>query len=123
MTTYVTRSPLQTLIMAQPRRHSKRLARFDEEEDLIQKDAKRTKMTNGVTTTRGATAKPSAYDEEDDGFKFTRSRPKRTKAVQKQAEVRRESVAEDRTEEPVKKAKVEKQKERRRMSFSTPTKT
>jgi kinetochore protein Mis13/DSN1 len=137
MTAYMTRSPLQTLTMAQPRRHSKRLAGFDDEGDLIQKDAKRAKITNGATTTtmtnpstsssrmtRGAAVKQStSYDEEDDGFKFTRSRPKRTKVVQNQTEVRPEPVVEDGTEEPVKKAKAEKQRERRRMSFSTPTLT
>ncbi|KAF2126621.1 hypothetical protein P153DRAFT_346576 [Dothidotthia symphoricarpi CBS 119687] len=92
MTTIFARSPLESLPMAAnrptTRRRSVRQA-FDEEDVVV---SKRAKVEGPGTAKRGAAAKASAvakkaaktaaYDENDDGFQFSRRTSKRTTKTQ-----------------------------------------
>jgi hypothetical protein len=85
MTTIYTRSPLQSLPMATnrttTRRRSARQA-FDDDDAPAPKRAKAdTKKTNGASGAAKKAAKV-AYDEDDDGFQFSRRTSRRTTKAQ-----------------------------------------
>ncbi|KAF1971036.1 hypothetical protein BU23DRAFT_537229 [Bimuria novae-zelandiae CBS 107.79] len=87
MTVVLARSPLEPLHMATnratARRRSARTAFEDDDAPAVKRAKTETngtaKKTNGATR---RTAKTAAYDEDDDGFQFTRRTSKRTSKVQ-----------------------------------------
>ncbi|OCK79386.1 hypothetical protein K432DRAFT_330320, partial [Lepidopterella palustris CBS 459.81] len=87
MNALLTRSPLQTLSMTSTQRPTRRRSArnaFEEDEVPVVKRAKtEVNGTNrAATRTNGGTKKATkaAYDENDDGFQFSRTKSKRTQA-------------------------------------------